>query len=70
MKNSVKVIVVLLVVFIVGAILWYGLPIIFQSSYTEVAVPLEGAASYLYNGTYSRTLYTFSWKYGMDVLDP
>jgi len=71
MKNSVKVIVVLLAVIVVGAILWYGLPIIFQSSYTKVAVPFEGSTYYMYNGTYSRTMYVFGWKDSLiDLFDP
>jgi energy-converting hydrogenase Eha subunit A len=35
MKKSVKVIVLLLAVIVVSVILWYGLPIISQSSYTR-----------------------------------
>ena len=70
MKRSIKVVVLLLIAIVVGAILWYGLPVIFQSSYTKVVVPFEGSTYYMYNGTYSRSMYFFGWKYSTLDVDP
>jgi hypothetical protein len=68
MKKSVRVIVLLLVAIVAGVILWYGLAVIFQSSYTRVVVSLEGSTNYYCNRAYSRTIYAFGWR--DSLLDP